>query len=287
MKECGMNAMPSTVYPELQWVLNGFVVGIQTALLDNLVGAYLVGSLATGDFDLDSDVDFIVLTNDELTNNELQSLQRMHEHIHALGCYPAEHLEGSYISKHLLNQAELVGVEPVWYVDNGSTVLEKSTHDNQWHVRWVLRERGITLTGPSPRGLLSPIPAGSLRAEMITAMHKLAGHFLAEIDGPLRYFNSRFGQSFAVLTCCRILQTLETGVVSSKHAGVNWAKRSLDAAWHGLIQDAWVERDGVRFCVKIREQADQTLLRKTAEFMDYGTAECGRLYDNYRSATDL
>ena len=130
----------------------------------NFLGAYLVGSLATGDFDLDSDVDFLILTNAEINAAEVRSLQTIHVDIHALGCYPAEHLEGSYMSTDLLNRTDRVGVEPLWFVDNGSTSLERSIHDNRWHVRWILRERGITIFGPDPKTLLHPVPTRALRS---------------------------------------------------------------------------------------------------------------------------
>ena len=94
-----MNAVPNTPYPELPWVLDALVAGIRAVIADNLVGVYLVGSLATGDFDLDSDVDFLVVTRQELTDAVIPRLQAMHTRIHGLGCYPAEHLEGSYISQ--------------------------------------------------------------------------------------------------------------------------------------------------------------------------------------------
>ena len=67
--------MRSEPYPELRSVLEVFVAGVQNALGKNFLGAYLVGSLATGDFDRDSDVDFLVVTNADLRENELQSLQ--------------------------------------------------------------------------------------------------------------------------------------------------------------------------------------------------------------------
>ena len=89
--------MHSEVYPELASVLQRFVAGVQNALGSKFLGAYLVGSLATGDFDLDSDVDFLILTNAELSDAEVRSLQTTHVDIHALGCYPAEHLEGSHL----------------------------------------------------------------------------------------------------------------------------------------------------------------------------------------------
>ena len=256
-------------YPEMASVLKQFVAGVQNALGSKFLGAYLVGSLATGDFDLDSDVDFLILTNAELSNAEVRSLQTTHIDIHALGCYPAEHLEGSYISTHLLNRTDLVGVEPLWFVDNGSTSLERSIHDNRWHVRWILRERGITIIGPDPKTLLHPIPTGALRSEAVAAIQELKSRFFAEIAQPLGWLNTRFGQSFAVLTCCRMLYTCKSGTVQSKLSGVKWAEQSLDPAWCELIRKAWTERMGVRFGDKVRQRAQTRLLHETAKFIAY------------------
>jgi hypothetical protein len=264
-----MKRIPSAPYPHLRHVLKRFVIGVQSALKRNFVGAYLVGSLATGDFDLDSDIDFLVATDHELNDAEVRSLQTLHVQIHDLGYYPAEHLEGSYMSRDLFNQPEMVGVQPVWYVDNGSTSLERSVHDNQWHVRWILRERAITMAGPDPKTLVQPVSMEALRVEMLNAIEKLRSHFVPEIDKPLGYFNTRFGQSFAVLTCCRMLHTLQSGAVKSKRSAARWAERSLDAEWHELIRLAWIERKGVRFCVKIRQPADAKLLLRTVDFIAY------------------
>ena len=248
-----MKKIPNESYPEVHVVLETFTAGVRNALRENFVGAYLIGSLATGDFDLDSDVDFLIVTNAELSDAELRLLQALHIDIHNLDYYPAKHLGGSYISRGLLTRADLVGVQPLWYVDNGSTLLQRSVHDNRWHVRWILRERAITLMGPSPGTLIPPVPMDAMRAEILTSIERLKTHFVAEIGTPLAYFNTRFGQSFAVLTCCRILHTFQSGAVESKLSSVQWAEQSLEAAWHELIQEAWAERKGVRFGVKIRQ----------------------------------
>jgi aminoglycoside adenylyltransferase-like protein/nucleotidyltransferase-like protein len=261
--------MHSEAYPEMASVLQRFVAGVQNALGSNFLGAYLVGSLATGDFDLDSDVDFLILTNAGLSDSEVRSLQTTHVDIHALGCYPAEHLEGSYISTDLLNRTDLVGVEPLWFVENGSTSLELSIHDNRWHVRWILRERGVTIIGPDPKTLLHPVPTGALCSEAVAAIQELKSRFLVEIDRPLGWFNTRFGQSFAVLACCRMLYTCKSGTVQSKLSGVKWAEQSLDPAWCELIRKAWTERMGVRFGVKVRQPAQTRLLHETAKFIAY------------------
>ena len=261
--------MLSDVYPELTSVLKRFLTGVQTALGTNFVGAYLVGSLATGDFDLDSDIDFLVVTSLALNDSEVRLLQANHKHIHALGSYPAQHLEGSYISRETLRRSDLVGEEPLFYVDNGSTLLGRSVHDNQWHVRWVLRERGITLAGPDPKTLLDAVRPEAIRNEMTVAMRELERLFAEEIDQAPKWFKMRFGQSFAVLTCCRMLQTLQTGTVRSKRSAVTWAEESLSPEWRELIQKAWAERRGVRFGEKVRQPAEPQLVLETARFLAY------------------
>jgi predicted nucleotidyltransferase len=262
-----MKSLHNDVYPELASVLHRFAARVQSALGGNLIGAYLVGSLATGEFDLDSDVDFLVLTEVELRDADVKSLEAIHRDVHALGSYPAEHLEGSYLTAELLNRPDAVGVEPIWYVDNGSTSLVLSIHDNRWHVRWILRERGIIMTGPDPKTFLPPISIEALRDEAASSIQELAGRFIAELDRPIGWFNTRFGQSFAVLTCCRMLQTCADGIVDSKLSAVKWAERSLDPEWCGLIREAWIERREVRFGEKVRQAAGTAVMRETAKFL--------------------
>jgi hypothetical protein len=274
--EQAVKRIPTGPYPELRSVLERFVAGVQHALKGKFLGAYLVGSLATGDFDLDSDIDFLVVTEEELTDTEVPILQALHVEIHNLGSYPAQHLEGSYMSRSSLTRTDLVRLQPLWYVDNGSTLLERSVHDNQWHVRWILRERAIILTGADPQALVQPVSTDALRTEMQSSIETLRTHFVAEIDKPLGWFNTRFGQSFTVVTCCRMLHTLQSRGVASKLAAVRWAEQSLDAEWRELIRQAWAERKSVRFGVKVRQPADVKLMRETARFVAYAQNELGQ-----------
>lgn len=275
MKPLDNIEIPCHPYPELRKVLDIFVAEIQAELEKALVGVYLVGSLATGDFDLDSDVDFLVLINTELTETNKKRLKDIQIRVHELDCYPAKHLEGSYISINDLNDWSAVGEKKLYYFDNGSTTPEQSVHDNNWHARWILRERGITLIGPAPATLLAPIPTSELRDEMKTSMHQIKVFFAAALNQPLNFFNSQFGQSFVVLTYCRILHTLHTGEVQSKKAGVQWAEQFVNPEWSEFIDRAWNDREGVRFGVKIGQRADEKLLYQTLEFIKYAAAQSG------------
>jgi predicted nucleotidyltransferase len=133
----GTRLMLDDIYAELPSVSEKFLSGIRSALGTNFVSAYLAGAIATGVFDLDSDIDFLVVTNAELNDSEVQLLETNHRQIHALANYPAQHLEGSYIPREALRRTDLVGKEPLRYVDSGSTLLGRSLHDNRWHVRWL------------------------------------------------------------------------------------------------------------------------------------------------------
>jgi hypothetical protein len=268
MKFVDDTKIPDHPYPELREVLSVFTDEIAAELGENLVGIYLVGSLATGDFDADSDVDFLVVTNTELTEAHMNPLQEIQVKIHSMDCYPAKHLEGSYICIADLNDRNTVGEKNLFYFDNGSTAYELSTHDNQWHVRWILRERGITLIGPKPETLLPSIPLHEMQKEIRAAMLHVKQLFEEEINRPLSFFNSRFGQSFTVLTCCRMLHTLRTNTVQSKKAGMTWAKKVVDPKWVEFIEQAWQEREGVRFMQKIRQRAEQQLLYDTLKFLN-------------------
>ena len=187
--------------------------------------------------------------------------------------YPAKHLEGSYISISDLNNWDIVGEKKLYYFDNGSTAYEESTHDNQWHVRWILRERGITLVGPKPETILKSIPLNEMQNEIKRTMLEVKRLFEEEINRPLSFFNSRFGQPFTVLTYCRMLHTLHTGTVQSKKAGAMWAKEFVDPKWVELIDQAWKEREGVRFMVKIGQRAEQSVLYETLEFINYAISQ--------------
>lgn len=269
MKFLDDTRIPHHPYPELREVLNIFAAEIRTALAENLIGIYLVGSLATGDFDLDSDVDFLVVTETELTKTFICSLQDIQKKVHNIDCYPAKHLEGSYISIGDLNNWSTVGEKELYYFDNGSTMFEQSIHDNKWHVRWILRERGITLIGQNPETILESIPLDELFKEIKTTMLRVMEVFEDEINRPLSFLNSQFGQPFAVLTYCRMLHTLNTGTVQSKKAGAKWTKKFVDRKWIKIIDQAWDEREGVRFGVKIGQRAEQKSLYETLEFMKY------------------
>ncbi len=123
------------------------------------------------------------------------------------------------------------------------------------------------------------IPLDALSNEIKTTMLQDIKTFEDEINRPLSFWNSRFGQSFAVLTYCRMLHTLHTGTVQSKKAAAKWAKQIVEPKWVELIDQAWNEREGVRFLVKIRQRAEQTMLNETLDFIKHAVNQIETIED--------
>ncbi len=249
-----------TPYPELNSVLRDLVDSVQAVLSTNFVGAYLQGSFAVGDFDLHSDVDFIMVIEEELSHEEVHGLQGVHERIYGVDIPWAQHLEGSYFPKGVLRCHSRLGGQ-LWYLDNGSRSLIQSDHCNTVLVRWVVREKGVTLAGPSPALLVDPIPVETLRKEIIATIHDWGKEILANPDD----YNNRFYQTFIVLNYCRMLHDLHRGFPGSKLAGAEWAKANLDPSWAGLIDRAWDGRPNP--AVSVRQCADVKDFKETLEFI--------------------
>jgi hypothetical protein len=262
--------MLPTPYPELNAVLQEMVSSIQAVLQDNFVGAYLQGSFAVGDFDEHSDVDFIVVTEGELSEEQVAALQNLHPRIYHLPSSWAKHLEGSYFPKDVLRDHTQRG-KNIWYLDHGATVMIPSNHCNTIVVRWVVRENGITLAGPPPKTLIDPISVDLLRMEIREVIDWWGAEILAE---PQQY-NNRFYQAFIVLSYCRMLHSLQVGYPDSKRAGAEWAKANLDPSWSDLIDRTWANRPDPAFTV--RQPADPQDFTRTLEFVRYAIGKSREL----------
>jgi predicted nucleotidyltransferase len=251
-----------TIYPELNEVLRDLVTGSRAVLGRNFCGAYLQGSFAVGDADAYSDVDFLIVTHEEVSSAQLARLQAMHARIYGLDITWAQHLEGSYVPTHALRRLDPARA-PWLYLDNGSTQLIWADHDNTAVVRWSLREHGVVLAGPDPRRLVDPVTAADLCREVREVLHHWAQQLRAEPEA----LNNRWRQPHVVLAYCRALHTLDSGIVTSKRAAGQWALGALDPDWTRLIQRALDDRpDPWR---RVHQMADPEAVQRTWSFIDY------------------
>src|SRR5436190_21341251 len=98
-----MNISP-TPHPDVNEILNLLYTDIKAILADQLVGMYLFGSLASGDFDNASDIDVLFVTDTEISENTFSALKEMHSRINKLDSPWATQLEVSYIPQDALRR---------------------------------------------------------------------------------------------------------------------------------------------------------------------------------------
>jgi len=109
--------MHATPYQELNQVLQELLSRVSGVLGNPLIGIYLQGSFAVGDFDEHSDVDFTAVIDTELTSAEVNELQVMHDQLYGYDSEWAKHLEGSYFPAETLRLTANRG-EELWYLDH-------------------------------------------------------------------------------------------------------------------------------------------------------------------------
>ncbi len=260
-----------TPYNDLNILFEKHVKLLKESLGLNLIGYYLQGSLAIGDFDLTSDVDFIIVIKEQLGAKELTDISKIHNKIYEMNTRFAKRLEYSFITLEILknkyspfNRLSVNKDNPkLWYFDNGSKTIELNDHCNTLVTRWTLYNNGITVYGPPPSSIVPKISSKELRNEIKNTMLGWGRLILANPEET----NNRFYQSYLVLNFSRMLHNLYIGKVDSKLNGINWAKANLDSKWIDLINYCWKQRQDTGISVK--QPADQLRYRQTLEFLDY------------------
>ena len=249
-----------TSFPEVNPILQEFLKSVQSILGCHIIGMYMDGYLTSGDFDEDSDIDFVVVTDEDIYGDLFLALQAMHDRIAAIDSWWAIQLEGSYISQHALRRYDPEhALHPNIERGDGER-LKLVYHGEPWIIhRYILRKRGITLIGPPTKTLIDPVSPNDLRRAMLPTLHGWATQIL---NNPNEIISGGY-QSYTVLSLCRILYTLQFGNVVSKDKAARWAKETMGERWKALINRAWVGRHNPPLT------ADTDDINQTLDFIRY------------------
>jgi hypothetical protein len=172
----------------------------------SLVGVYLHGSAALGDFlPARSDLDVVAVADRPLSPREKDAIAELGRSCPASGG----------LELHILCERAIEPVDtPRFELHvSGERVVDGDGHpgDSDLPAHFaVLHERGRALVGPPPATVFPPIPR-----EML----------LRSFAGELRWAEEHASPSYQVLNACRALRFLEEGVLSSKLEGAEWARR--------------------------------------------------------------
>lgn len=245
-----------TPYPDVNTVLHVLLSGVQAVLGNHFIGMYLQGSLASGDFDpqRSADIDFVVVTADELPDEMLPALEAMHGRIAASGLKWATRLEGDYIPQPVLRRYDPTHARYPHFGMDGHFDVEQ--HDSNGVIqRYTIREHGVVVAGPAPQTLIDPIQPNDLRRAALAILREW---WSPQLHDPIRLHSSEY-QAYAILTMCRGLYTLQYGIVVSKPVAAQWAQEALGEPWVALIERA----------LAWRHDAELDSLNETLDFIRY------------------
>lgn len=215
-----MSYQPYTPYTEVNQILGMLCENTKKILKEQFIGMYLYGSLATGDFTLQSsDIDFLVVTDDFLPEEVIAQLKSMHERLWASGLKWAAKLEGAYLPKDIIRCYKPdTPICPT--VNEGQFYLAGQGSD--WVIqRHVIREYGAHLEGPDPKTLIEPISPDQIRQAVLGTLREW---WFPLLSNPI-WLSERGGEyhAYAVLSMCRALHALQHGTIVSKPVAANWA----------------------------------------------------------------
>jgi hypothetical protein len=218
---------------EITGILDALLPGIRAALGDNLVGLYLRGSLALGDFIPEtSDIDLLAVTERPVADAEFTALAALHARL-ATSPHPfANRVEIAYIDRAALRRFEPGVRHPT--LGQGEALAWSEHRDNWILERWTVRERGLTLLGPDPRTLIDPISADELRAAVRARLRDWAD-WASQPDDP-DWLLPRAHKAYVVETMCRALSTLACRQLQSKARAVAWALEALPEPWRSIVE---------------------------------------------------
>ena len=231
-------------------LLTRLLSGQKQKLDPDLVGVYLFGSVATGDFEPGvSDVDTVAVLRDEPSESQLVAIEHLHREVDDEMPSWEDRVEVVYVSIQALtnfrtdssNAARISPGEP----------FHEIRVDRRWLIDWYqLREVGQVLYGP-PVTTLVPLITN---AEYVEAVRQLILGWpdpeVGESEGSLAY---------AIITLCRGLRTVRTGILVSKREAARWGCSVLPNHAR-LIRDAidWRERARILPQIADEKAADAT-----------------------------
>lgn len=236
-----------TPHATVNAVLTEWTEGVKRLLGQKIVGLYLSGSLAYGDFVQErSDIDLEAVVGRPLTRDELRSVEQLHREIERRYPQWAKRIECSYVPLELMRELTPPARPRPWW--GFGTWYAEAPAGNEWIINhYLLSQHGIALEGPDFKALIPPLDIHDVQQ---ASARDLFQEWLPKIDNKLWLSDSHY-QSYLVLNLCRILHTVIHGGLSSKRAAGQWVK-AVYPQWQNLIEEA----ERWEYGAEMRREAD-------------------------------
>jgi hypothetical protein len=239
--------MPTPLPLAMEAVMIDLIQGLLTILGARLLGVYVGGSIAMGDFsEATSDLDFLVVTDGFLSMEDQIAVRQLHAEL--LGRHgSAARLEGDYAPLEVLvptgTTKPIPGCERgVFLARVGEIVLSADDIYN-------MREYGLSLYGLPPSHLLPAVSPEEVRNAVRETL----------AEGP-DAFETVEEAAARLLDLVRSLLALEKGAPISKSEGALWGLNHLPQPIRPALEAALTVRSG---------RAQQTFFQPIAAAIDF------------------
>jgi Aminoglycoside adenylyltransferase, C-terminal domain len=218
-QQAGVSAVRNTSPPPpLDRILGTLIADLRSALDAELVGAYLYGSAVSGGFDAElSDLDLVVATERSVDATPHAVFAGIIERLQQREPDWADRLDIVFIGRRTL--ADFRSGGPFVEISHPLPLWRLAKADDWLETWFLVREADRALIGPPPSTLIPPIEAREFLATIVGRLDDfVAAPPDDSPDGLLAY---------RLLTLCRLLRSLESGVLCTKVEGAAWAIAQL------------------------------------------------------------
>lgn len=219
--------MDNKKYPTENKLLQNLTAELEEKLGHNLIGIYLYGSLATGDFvDKLSDIDLLIIIKDEINQEQLKMLSSLHAKFNASHRGWSKRIDVAYLSTNDLETFESKSSKAI--VSDGDGGLEIVDTPEYYLIDWYkVQEHALDLYGPTVTTFMPHITSEKFTRAIYNYM----------LTWPERATTAtkRGDQAYAVLTTCRSHYACTQAHHISKKAGALWVIGKYPQ-WSNLIE---------------------------------------------------
>ncbi|QTD41862.1 nucleotidyltransferase domain-containing protein [Sporosarcina sp. Te-1] len=237
--------MDSRISVSVQNVLNDYLSLCQEYIPETVVGLYIHGSIALGAYqEGSSDIDFMTVVNRPLGEDEVQAISHIHREVKRKQNIE---MDGSYlveedVGRHWNDISECV------YVNGGKAI--RSKHEMNPVTWWMMKNRGICVTGPDISSLPIEVDEKELTSYVLRNMNRYwAGRIntLKKYKRIAVFLPNRLIEQellWSVPGVLRQFYTLQERAITSKAEVCTYALDHVPERWHPIITEVISMRDG-------------------------------------------
>ncbi|WP_456274721.1 aminoglycoside adenylyltransferase domain-containing protein [Bacillus sp. AK031] len=264
------------MYSSINEVLNEYIRLWTERLPNQMEGLYLHGSIVLDAYiPGSSDIDFVVITKNRLTEKEIHILTDIHEIIARKFVKPE--LDGSFIVWEDLGKDRCEDNEFYPYYNGGK--IESTTHFNPitW---WLLKRKGISFLGPditerpfnSGTRLLTSYVAENMNSYWAGRVLKLE----KSIEPIKKWSDNDIDEEveWTVLGLLRQYYTLKEYSITSKIGAGEYGLINLPGEWHDIIHEALHIRRKINDRVF---NSAENRINETVKFSKFLIQHCNRI----------